>query len=154
NYTYSKSIDDMGSFRTNDNARLDRSLSVADQPQNLVGTAVYQLPFGKGKAIGADNRLVSAVGGGWSLSGIFTVHSGVPVTMGGSGCAGSPLSTCMPSLIGGQAFRMNSYGKTASGQTVTASSSDPNYYAKAGTQLYLNGGAFSVNQPGTQAQVA
>ena len=35
NYTYSKSIDDLGTFRVGDNTHLDRSLSTADEPQNL-----------------------------------------------------------------------------------------------------------------------
>ncbi len=145
NYTYSKSIDDMGTFRTNDNARLDRALSVADQPQNLTATAVYALPFGKGKAIGADNRLVSAVGGGWSFSTIFTYHSGVPMTMTGSGCGGTVIGQCMPSIVPGVSIRQGSFGKN-----VVSDPSSPNYYANA---QYINPNAFSVNQPGTQAQV-
>ena len=145
NYTYSKSIDDMGTFRTNDNARLDRALSVADQPQNLTATAVYALPFGKGKSFGADNRLVSAVGGGWSFSTIFTYHSGVPITMSGSGCGGTVLGTCMPSLVAGQNIRQGSFGSN-----VVSDPSASNYYAK---QQYLNPAAFSVNQAGTLAQV-
>ena len=54
NYTYSKSIDDLGTFRVGDNDRLDRSLSTADIPQNLVASVVYQLPFGRGHMWG-DN---------------------------------------------------------------------------------------------------
>ena len=65
NYTYSKTIDDLGTFRVGDNTRLDRSLSTADEPQNLAGTAVYQLPFGRGH-IGGDNLFVRAIGSDWS----------------------------------------------------------------------------------------
>ena len=56
NYTYSKSIDDLGTFRVGDNDRLDRSLSTADIPQNLVATVVYQLPIGRGHMWG-DNPI-------------------------------------------------------------------------------------------------
>ncbi|HXE09283.1 MAG TPA: TonB-dependent receptor [Acidobacteriaceae bacterium] len=141
NYTYSKSIDDMGSFRTNDNARLDRALSVADQPQNLTATAVYALPFGKGKAIGADNRLVSAIGGGWSFSTIFTYHSGLPTTMSASGCGGTVIGTCMPSVVPGVQQRVGHYG-----DGLVSDPSSANYYAKV---PYLNPLAYSVNQAGT-----
>ena len=145
NYTYSKSIDDVGTFRQYDNNRLDRSISTTDQPQNLVATAVYQLPFGHGH-IGGDNFWANALGGGWNLNGIFTYHSGVPLLATGSGCGGSSiLGTCMPTLVPGQAIRQGAYGKN-----ITAANGSPNYWAAV---HYLNGAAFSVNQPGTQAQV-
>ena len=69
NYTYSKTIDDVGTFRTgyaipagilaNSSKawpidRIERSLSTQDQPQNLVATSTYDLPFGKGH-IGGGN---------------------------------------------------------------------------------------------------
>jgi len=141
NYTYSKSIDDLGGFRLNDNPRLDRSLSATDQPQNLTATAVYQLPFGRGKAFGASNRVVSALAGGWKLSGIYTYHSGTPLSLSASGCGGTPLGTCMPSIVPGVKARQGSFGSN-----VVANPSAPNYYAKTS---YLNGAAFSVNQAGT-----
>lgn len=85
NYTYSKSIDDLGTFREYDNPRLDRSISTTDQPQNLNASGVYKLPFGHGH-IGGDNHLVDAVAGGWSLSTIYTYTSGAPLVFTGSGC--------------------------------------------------------------------
>ena len=76
NYTYSKAMDDVGTFRVTDNPRLDRSLSVTDQPEHLTATAVYQSPFGKGKAFGA-HKLVNAVGGGWIIStGLYNLSTG------------------------------------------------------------------------------
>ncbi len=148
NYTYSKAMDDLGTFRTNDNARLDRSLSVTDEPQNLTGTAVYKLPFGHGH-IGGDNFLANAIGGGWSLSGIFQYHSGTPLVVTGSGCGGSPLGTCMPSIVPGVAPRINQFGKN-----ITSDPASVNYYAKT---PYLvqpaystsgSPGAFKVNIAG------
>src|ERR1035441_7614102 len=107
NYTYSKTIDDLGTFRVGDNTRLDRSLSTADEPQNLAGTAVYQLPFGRDH-IGADNFFVRAIGSDWVLSGIATYHSGFPIAVTGSGCGGSSvLNQCMPRVILGQPGRVN-----------------------------------------------
>jgi Carboxypeptidase regulatory-like domain len=143
NYTYSKSMDDVGTFRVNDNPRLDRSLSVTDQPENLNATAVYRLPFGHGK-MGGDSFWVNAIGGGWLLSGIYSYHSGSPLVATGSSCGGAPLGTCMPSVVPGVQARVGKFGSN-----VVSDPAQPNYYAKVS---YLNPAAFSVNQAGTQAQ--
>jgi hypothetical protein len=135
NYTYSKTIDDLGTFRVGDNTHLDRSLSTADEPQNLAATAVYQLPFGRGH-LGADNMFVRAIGSDWSLSTIATYHSGFPIAMTGSGCGGSSiLNQCMPSIVAGQAARINgAYGKAAGFNTATTFTTEP----------YINPSAFTV----------
>jgi hypothetical protein len=137
NYTYSKTIDDLGTFRVGDNSRLDRSLSTADQPQNLAATAVYQLPFGRGH-IGGDNFLLRSLISDWGASGIVTYHSGFPIAVTGSGCGtGDILNQCMPSTIPGNAARINgSYGKSP-GYTTAAT------YTQ---QQYINHSAFTVAQ--------
>jgi hypothetical protein len=134
-YTYSKTIDDLGTFRVGDNPRLDRSVSTADEPQNLAASAVYQLPFGRGH-IGGDNFLVRSLLSDWGLSGIATYHSGFPIAVTGSGCGGaSILNQCMPSVVAGNAARINgSYGKAAGSSTATT---------LANTQ-YISPSAFTV----------
>jgi hypothetical protein len=137
NYTYSKSIDDVGSFRVNDNARLDRSLSVTDQPQSLTATAVYQSPFTKG-----SNFLVRSLAGGWTVSGIFSYHSGNPVAFTGSGCPGNGiLGTCMPNIVPGISPRNTpqaSYASPPGGVTA----------ANYATLVHLNESAFNVSITG------
>jgi Carboxypeptidase regulatory-like domain len=134
-YTYSKTIDDIGTYRVGDNPRLDRSVSTADEPQNLAASAVYQLPFGRGH-IGGDNFLVRSLLSDWGLSGIATYHSGFPIAVTGSGCGGADiLNQCMPSIVSGNPARINgSYGKAAGSNTVTTI---------ANTQ-YINPAAFTV----------
>jgi hypothetical protein len=97
NYTYSKNIDDAGTMRSGYaipgafNAtgkawaanRMDRSLSVNSQPQNLSIFGTYELPFGKNK-IGGDNFWVRALAGGWQISSIFQYYSGLPLNVVGS----------------------------------------------------------------------
>ncbi|MGA8780513.1 MAG: hypothetical protein WB567_07195, partial [Terracidiphilus sp.] len=138
NYTYSKSIDDLGTFRVGDNDRLDRSLSTADMPQNLVGTVVYQLPIGRGHMWG-DNLIYRAIASDWTASGIFSDHSGFPIVLTASGCGGAGiLNQCMPSLVAGQAGRQNGpYGKGT-----TAAPGSPKYI---GAVQYINPAAFTVN---------
>jgi hypothetical protein len=144
NYTYSKSIDDLGTFRVGDNDRLDRSLSTADIPQNLVGTLVYQLPFGRGHMWG-DNLLYRAIASDWTASTIFSYHSGFPIALVGpsSGSCGtaSILNQCMPNIVAGQAGRANGpYGKNT-----TAALGSPHYI---GNVQYFNVNAFYVTSAG------
>jgi hypothetical protein len=146
NYTWSKSIDDLGSFRISGNNRLDRSLSTASQPQNLTATAVYQLPVGRNHMWG-DHLVYRAIVSDWTISGIGTAHSGLPLLVTASGCAGSGiLGTCMPSVVSGQAGRQYKYGKTASGANVSWDPNNPNYIGKV---QYVNPNAFTVLNGGT-----
>src|ERR1700676_4804954 len=54
------------------NRRVERSVDPTDISQALVISSAYELPFGRGKAVRIDNRIVNAVLGNWSLSGILT----------------------------------------------------------------------------------
>jgi Carboxypeptidase regulatory-like domain len=143
NYTYSKSIDDLGTFRVYDNTRLDRSVSTTDEPQNLAATVVYQLPVGRGHWMG-DNPIYREIFSDWTASSIGVYHSGYPIVVTGSGCGGSSiLNTCEPSIVAGQSGRTAiQYGKTASGGPV---SFDPNASNYLGTVQYINAKAFTVN---------
>jgi hypothetical protein len=89
-YTWSKSIDNQsngtdtaiasGQYPQDPlNASLDRGLSSFDRPQVLVGSVVWEIPFGRGPAERSRAReLVNGALGGWQLSGIFTAQSGTP----------------------------------------------------------------------------
>jgi len=142
-YTWSKSIDDLGTFRVYDNPRLDRSISAASQPQNLVTTVVYQLPFGKT----SHNMFYRGLVSGWSVSDIVQLHSGLPAVITGSGCGGSSiLNQCMPNVVPGVKGRQGKYGKTLSGAQVSWDSNSPNYI---GAVSYANQLAYNVNIAGT-----
>jgi hypothetical protein len=111
-YTYSRSIDNNGTFRSGydipaaysidgqfHSARsLDKSVSLSDIPHRVVVTSVYDLPFGKGN-LGGGNRLVRAVAGGWKLSGIFFAQSGTPLGLTMQNCPTNPsAAVCQPFL--------------------------------------------------------
>jgi len=93
-YTLSKSVDDAsGPFGsdflsepmwTQDfyNRKNNRGLSTFDTRHNFVFNALYELPFGPGKALasdltGAAARLVE----GWQIGGILSLNSGFPFTV-------------------------------------------------------------------------
>jgi Carboxypeptidase regulatory-like domain/TonB dependent receptor/TonB-dependent Receptor Plug Domain len=53
-----------------------------DEKFNFVPSFVYQLPFGHGRKMGsAWNRGVDAILGGWNVGGIYTAHTGFPLTI-------------------------------------------------------------------------
>jgi hypothetical protein len=88
--------------------------------------------------MGGDSFLVRSIASDWGLSGIVTYHSGFPIAVTGSGCGtGNILNQCMPSVVAGNASRINgSYGKAA-GYTTAAT------YTQ---QQYINPNAFTVAQ--------
>ena len=60
--------------------RQERSLATFDIPQRAVISFDYQLPVGRGKALGANmNKVADAVIGGWELSSILTFSKGYPI---------------------------------------------------------------------------
>jgi len=95
NYTYSKSLsDDIGFYGVSNNnsnqyyqqnaydMRSEWGPAGTDTRQNISVTGVYDLPFGRGKLIGANwNRIVDSIVGGWRLSGAQVYYSGFPVTV-------------------------------------------------------------------------
>ena len=71
------------------NLKLEKALSDDDQPHLFKALITYDVPFGrKGSLFVNSPRVVSAVIGGWSVSGIFNYFSGTPLGFGGS----TPLS--------------------------------------------------------------
>ncbi len=53
-----------------------------DQTHRLVVNWLYELPFGRGKALLNRNGWVDRVVGGWQVNGILTLSSGTPFTVG------------------------------------------------------------------------
>lgn len=71
------------SYITNSfNPKAIRALSDFDVRHLLTGDFIYQLPFGQGKQFGSGvNHAVDAVIGGWQLSGITRLSSGLPFSV-------------------------------------------------------------------------
>ncbi len=97
-YTLSKSIDDSSlqgltgflggssSLQDPNNRRLERSLSQFDSTHVLGINYAYELPIGRGKAIGTNwNVWLNGIIGGWKTNGIWQFVSGNPLGLGLSG---------------------------------------------------------------------
>jgi hypothetical protein len=96
NYTWSATIDNAGTYRNGYlNTRLERGRAIADQPQIIAATAIYQLPFGANH-MGGHNTVVRALASGWQLSGIYTYGSGLPLAIVATGCNTPGGGQCMP----------------------------------------------------------
>jgi hypothetical protein len=59
---------------------VEHKLGGEDRPLRLSIAPIWQIPIGRGRALGKTMpRVVDAVAGGWELSGQFSIQSGVPV---------------------------------------------------------------------------
>ncbi len=69
-------------FLNNHDPERDHGLSDFDVDHRLVGSFVYNLPFGNGERIaGSATGVKEAVVGGWQLNGIYTWQRGFPLTV-------------------------------------------------------------------------
>ncbi len=127
-FTWSKTIDNVAGHleaTSGDNSRVnirnmaaDRGVSNYDQPFNNTTSIVYDLPFGKDRRFASGaSALADALIGGWRMTLIDTIASGLPVNLTYSPASafvvGSSL-TYRPNLV--------------EGQPLVRSANDPNNY--------------------------
>jgi Carboxypeptidase regulatory-like domain/TonB-dependent Receptor Plug Domain len=126
-FTFSKAMDNAAghleaSFGDNSrgnirNLRNDRGLSNYDQPFNNTTSVVYDLPFGKGRQyLSGSNYLVDSVLGGWRMTLINTMTSGLPVNLTYSPAAASVVGSSL------------TYRPNLTGQNLYNNTDDPNNY--------------------------
>ncbi|MGE0043899.1 MAG: TonB-dependent receptor [Vicinamibacterales bacterium] len=97
-YTYARAEDEIGAWGAGANgvqatirpdlSNVDEALASERGPNGQIPrhrftlSQVWQLPIGRGRAVGGDmNPVLDAVVGGWQLSTIWTVRSGLPVNV-------------------------------------------------------------------------
>ena len=115
NYTWSRSIDNGGTFRSgydipaafSNNGRswkadaIERSVSTSNEPHHVVGTGVWDLPIGK--SFLNQSAWERGIFGGYKLSEIFQAFSGSPLPITASACQTNPAlgqssTSCAPTL--------------------------------------------------------
>ena len=104
-FTWSKATDQGSSVRNNTgenqfatdnyNLRREHSLSQFHNAHRFVTSALYELPFGKGKRFQSDSRVVNAIVGGWQVGSIVTLSDGTPINVGQ---IGDPLQIGTPNV--------------------------------------------------------
>lgn len=104
-YAYSKTIGvgDTADFQNPNDISAERAVSNTDMRHHFVGSAVYNLPFGRGNTFGSTwNRWLDGAFGGWAFSPIVTMSTGTPLNL---------TESKNPSNSGGTADRPKLVGK-------------------------------------------
>lgn len=102
NYSWQKMLEAVGRLYAASPA-LEYRISDEDRTHRFIVSGRYDLPFGRGKAIGSGvNRGLDYVIGGWQVNGIWTRQSGPPVEWGNVIYVGGDLNWDSRNL--GQAF--------------------------------------------------
>jgi hypothetical protein len=124
------------------NQSSERGPTYFDDKFNFVPSFVYQLPFGRGRKFGSSfNRGVDALLGGWRLGGIYTAHTGFPLTIKMSGD---------PSGTGARSFRANVIGTPHDPHQIGPGALylDPTPYSTPTAHTFGNAGVGIVRGPG------
>ncbi len=144
-YTFSRTIDDGGTFRSgyaipagtiaNHSAlsypvdRIERTLSTSNQKHHFVTTAVWDWPLGK-TALNS-NAYERAILGGFKFSAVYQQFSGSPLPITASACQTNPSlaqssSSCAPTLNPNWSGNVRQGGRWGKG--ITSTSGLPNSY--------------------------
>ena len=127
NYTFSKNIDTSSGVADSfqipwENAAIEKAISSLDRTHFFSFGSVYELPFGKGRPLFSNNRLLSAMLGDFQLNALFTVASGEPLTISQTN-TNTILSSQRPNVIDPS----NLSGRLA----------EPGYFPQAGAYQWL-----------------
>ncbi len=103
-YTFSKALDSAaGGVAPIQNASLNKARADYDRTQRFVGSATYELPFGKGKRFLNRGGIWDKIFGGYQIVWVQTFESGNPLTFG---FANSPY-LYLPSAMGDRRPNIN-----------------------------------------------
>ncbi len=155
-YTWSKSInmsdDDgwAGLPLTNLASELNRNRAVAgyDRTHMFIMSWVYELPIGKGKALGMSG-LADKIAGGWRINGIYSAYSGLPFTVSAATTSlNAPGSSQTADQIG-ELVKIGGVGPGTQYYAVT-SFRDPNFQRPSTSFRFGSMGRNAVRGPGFQ----
>ena len=116
---------------------LEWAIGPADVPQNLISSAVYELPFGPGKPFANTGGAAGKIIGGWQIAAITRYYSGTPIGIGGGDSLPLFGGSNRPNQVSGVPIRTG----------VSPGDFDP------ATDKYLNINAFSQPAPFTRGQM-
>jgi hypothetical protein len=119
-FTWSKALDNGPGHLENydgDNSRinyynngLEKGLSSYNQPLNDTLSAIYDIPFGRGRLHNIDSKALDVIAGGWGLNLINTMTSGLPLNIGYSATGQASVSGLVserPNLVPGVSPYLN-----------------------------------------------
>ena len=109
-YTWGHALANGGTTLTgssNQNSKDRRNLALGyssaawDIRHSVVGSFLYDLPFGKGKKYLTGGGPLTYLIGDWQFNSIMTFRTGPPFTLGTNQCVGT-FGTCQPDVISGK----------------------------------------------------
>ncbi len=122
----------------------------SDVRNSLNGTAVYSLPFGRGKQFGSNlNKFADEAFGGWKASMTAIAYSGFPVTITGQDNAGTNNKTGRPNQISDLRVSHHSLQDWFGGLGTTALPANLKY-AQAAAGTYGNAAVGTERAPSFQ----
>jgi hypothetical protein len=154
-YAFSSAIDEAGAWGANTTPQIGNDFAAERGPQaqtprqRFTFSNVYELPFGRGHHFGSSwNRLADGFLGGWHLSNILTIHTGVPlnVTLTSSGVNPANNQSYKFMSLNGGTLRPNRIGNPQTGIS-----------PETNRNSFLNPAAFQVqtlNTPGNSSRDA
>ncbi len=116
NFVWSKQIDRVNYLNDTDTAP-EKRISSDSRPLREVLAAVYELPFGRGRALGFHSRWANSLFGGWVVNANLTFQSGPPLSWGNVIYYGGPLNY-NPHQPNGKAFDTTQFNTVSSQQLV------------------------------------
>ncbi len=158
-FIWSKTIGDVNGFAATGSAansgiqdprnrKLERSLADQHIGKRFVTSFIYDLPFGRGKPMGAGwNRGVDAVLGGWSVAGIITARTGRPAGLSVQGNPSNSSTLTRPNVVDGQTWYLSSDERSmAEWFNTSAFAAPPQYtYGNAGRNIIITPGAWNFD---------
>lgn len=152
NYTWSKVIGLVNLGSTNDDGlaindprfrNLNRGVLNIDIPHNFQFNGGWELPFGKGRRWLSDNRVASALTGGWQLSWLFSAFTGYPFSVSSSGTSlNAPNNAQRADQVKAEVKKLGNIGRGTPFY-------DPTAFAPVTTARYGTAGFNTLRSPGT-----
>jgi len=128
NYTYSKYLDDIegnselaglvgNRYQHFELRHLDRAYSGSDIRHRLALSAVYDLPFGRGRKFDISNRALDAIVGGWGLGVITEFRTGSPFAVVENTNRSNVYASSQRSNVSGDPVKRSSWRDNVKGET-------------------------------------
>jgi len=151
-YTYSRSIDSTTSGGAGDLAnvsnpyagwRFDLGPSALDRTHTFVANFIYDIPVFRH----TSNRFLKTTVGGWQVSGIATIESGLPINLTAGSAAGYVGGTARPDQIGSITY-LNTAATGAAAGNQHINYFDPTTFGAPASGLFGNLGHNALRGPG------
>jgi len=153
NHTWSKTLSDAGAGRSAYFWEIEKTHGESDRRHVFNAMVVYELPFGRGRAINPANAAVRAVASGWRLSSITRIRSGLPYGVIGAACVLPSAGGCRANYTPGFQGPVRINGEWGSGDLLGARPAFLDSRAFRNPAAYTYGdtpgaGAFGLFTPG------